>query len=67
MPARILVSENIRTSIADIAQNPNDPEKEEKVQIFSPGIRSSAAQRLPARMPITITFINDAASFFNVI
>ena len=66
MPARILVSDCISISIADIAQNPREPEKEENVQMFSPGIRSSVAQRLPAKMPITITLINDGASFLNV-
>ena len=66
MPASSLVSDCISISIADIAQNPSEPEKEENVQILFPGIRSSVAQRLPAKMPITMTLINDGASFLNV-
>ena len=66
MPARILVSDCIRISIADTAQNPSEPEKEENVQILFPGIRSSVAQRLPAKMPITMTLMNDGTSFLNV-
>ena len=66
MPARILVSDCIRISIADIAQKPSEPEKEENVQMLFPGMRSSVAQRLPAKMPITITLMNDGTSFLNV-
>ena len=67
MPARIRESDCIRISIADTAQNPREPEKEENVQMFSPGIRSSAAQRLPAKMPITMTLMNDGVSFLKTI